>query len=61
MRADIIKNRRPKAKIPGWRTMTQAQRTNARYDRIWEEAKRLKTETRFNLASRPPTSGGETC
>jgi hypothetical protein len=26
-------------KYPGWRTMTAAQRYNARYDRIWEEAR----------------------
>ena len=26
-------------KYPGWRTMTAAQRSNARYDRIWEKAK----------------------
>lgn len=25
---------------PGWRTMTGAQRRNAKYDRLWEDAKR---------------------
>lgn len=28
------------AKYPGWRTMTAAQRYNARYDKIWDDAKR---------------------
>ena len=31
-------------KYPGYRTMTAAQRYNARYDRIWDEAKRRDPE-----------------
>jgi len=31
-------------KYPGYRTMTGAQRHNARQDAIWERAKELKTE-----------------
>ncbi len=31
---------------------TAAQRHNARQDKIWERAKQLKTETRFNASSR---------
>lgn len=40
------------SKYPGWRTMTAAQRHNARQDRIWEQAKVLKTSTRFHPDSR---------
>ncbi len=40
------------SKYPGWRTMTAAQRHNARQDRIWEQAKALKTSTRFHPDSR---------
>ena len=36
--------------IPGWRTMTGAQRHNAKMDRIWEAAKDAKTQ--FNESSR---------
>lgn len=38
------------SKYPGWRTMTGAQRHNAKLDRIWESAKDV--QTRFNLSSR---------
>ena len=31
---------------------TRAQRINARYEKIWAEAARLQTETRFNMSSR---------
>ena len=34
------------SKFPGWRTMTAAQRYNARMDAIWEEARRLERERR---------------
>ncbi len=44
--ADKVK----KAPIPGWRTMTAAQRYNAKMDRIFEAAK--STQTRFNESSR---------
>ena len=33
-------------------TTTRAQRINARHEKIWAEAARLKTATRFNLSSR---------
>jgi hypothetical protein len=36
--------------FPGWRTMTRAQRYNAKMDRIFEAAK--DTQTRFNESSR---------
>ena len=39
--------------IPGWRTMTRAQRYNAKMDRIFEAAK--ETQTRFNESSRVET------
>jgi hypothetical protein len=39
-----------RAKYPGWCTMTSAQRTNARQDRIWAAAQNAKT--RFNPSSR---------
>lgn len=42
-----------KAPIPGWRTMTSAQRHNAKMDRIWAAAKDAKT--RFNESSRTET------
>ncbi len=35
-------------------TTTGAQRHNARQDKIWAEAKRLRTQTRFNASSRTP-------
>jgi hypothetical protein len=31
-------------KYAGWRTMTAAQRSNAKRDRVWEEYKRLERE-----------------
>lgn len=31
---------------------TGAQRTNARYDKIWEEAEKLRTEKLFKIAER---------
>ena len=44
-----------KSKYPGWRTMTASQRYNARYERIWSEARRLSPEI-FGL---PPLSADE--
>jgi hypothetical protein len=40
------------SKYPGWRTMTAAQRHNAKADRIWEQARIFKTATRFHPHSR---------
>lgn len=36
----------PKGSFPGWRTMTSAQRYNARKDLIFEEARRLEEAKR---------------
>jgi hypothetical protein len=33
-----------RTKYPGWRTMRQCQRRNAKMDAIWEEYKRLEQE-----------------
>jgi len=38
------------SKYPGWRTMTSAQRRNAKFDAIWKAAQAAKT--RFNATSR---------
>lgn len=46
----MTKGQFPKGSFPGWRTMTSAQRYNAKADAIWEAAKDVKT--RFNASSR---------
>jgi len=38
-----VSAKKPKAKYPGWRTMTRAQRINAKHERIWEEARAEQT------------------
>jgi hypothetical protein len=48
--AEIAEQQPKKAPFPGWRTMTRAQRYNAKMDRIWEAAKDAKTQ--FNESSR---------
>ena len=50
----MIRGQFPKGSFPGWRTMTAAQRYNARADKIWEAAKDAKT--RFNASSRGPVA-----
>ncbi len=41
--------------FPGWRTMTAAQRYNAKYDRLWDDAKQRSPEI-FGL---PPSAQDE--
>lgn len=41
MRSSIYDANGNKVKYPGWRTMTAAQRYNAKMDAIWEQARRL--------------------
>lgn len=48
-----------KPKFPGWRTMTGAERRNARYTAIWEQARATERERRAqgfppNLGLLPP-------
>lgn len=46
----MAKNQFPKGSFPGWRTMTAAQRYNARAAAIFDRARNEKT--RFNASSR---------
>lgn len=46
----MSKGQFPKGTFPGWRTMTAAQRHNAKMAAIFDRAKKLKT--RFNASSR---------
>ena len=45
----MSRSRFPKGSFPGWRTMTAAQRYNARYDAIWDDARRRGAVGRVDL------------